>query len=77
MYSQYLTAGKRILTEDERRIVMRARNHKITSRAKHAEPKTYKWATGFEALIGHLFLTGEEERLARIMNRAAEIIDGK
>ena len=65
------------LTEDERRIVMRARNHKITSRAKHAEPKTYKWATGFEALLGHLFLVGEEARLAWVMNRAVEIVDGK
>ena len=65
------------LAEDERRIVMRARNHKITSRAKNADPRTYKWATGFEALLGHLFLTGEEARLAWVMNRAVEIIDGK
>ena len=65
------------LTEEEHRIVMRARNHKLTSRAKHADPRTYKWATGFEALLGHLFLTGEEARLAWVMNRAVEIIDGK
>ena len=55
----------------------RARNHKIHSKAKSVDPLTYKWATGFEALVGYLFLAGEEARLAWVMNRAAEIIDGK
>lgn len=65
------------LTEEEQHLVKRARNHKFTSRAKNADPLTYKWATGFEALLGYLFLTGEEDRLAWAMNRAVEIIDGK
>jgi len=65
------------LTEEEQHLVKRARNHKIHSKAKNADPLTYKWATGFEALVGYLFLAGEEARLAWVMNRAAEIIDGK
>ena len=65
------------LTEEERRVVMRARNHKLTSRAKHADPRTYKWATGFEAVVGYLYLMGEEDRLIWAMHRAVEIIDGK
>lgn len=65
------------LTEKEQHLVKRARNHKIHSKAKNADPRTYKWATGFEALVGYLFLVGEEERLAWVMNKAAEIIDGK
>lgn len=65
------------LTEDEQRVVKRARNHKFHSKAKNADPITYKWATGFEALIGYLYLTGEKTRLAWAMNRAVEIIDGK
>lgn len=65
------------LTEEEQRIVKRARNHKFHSKAKNADPLTYKWATGFEALVGYLYLTGEEERFVWVMNRAVEIIDGK
>ena len=65
------------LTEEEQHLVKRARNHKISSKAKHADPITYKWATGFEAFVGYLYLTGEEGRLTQIMNRAVEITDGK
>jgi ribonuclease-3 family protein len=65
------------LTEEEQRIVKRARNHKFHSKAKNADPLTYKWATGFEALIGYLHLAGEEERLRRVLSRAVEIIDGE
>ena len=65
------------LTEEEQRIVKRARNHKFHSKAKNADPLTYKWATGFEALVGYLYLTGDEQRLACVMNRAVEIIDGE
>ena len=65
------------LTEEEQRIVKRARNHKFHSKAKNADPLTYKWATGFEALAGYLYLTGDEQRLTCFMNRAVEIIDGE
>jgi len=65
------------LTEEEQSIVRRARNHKISSRAKNADPLTYKWATGFEAFIGYLYLTGEEDRLTWAMNKAVEITDGE
>ena len=65
------------LTEEEQRIVKRARNHKFHSKAKNADPLTYKWATGFEALVGYLYLTGDEQRLTCVMNRAVEIIDGE
>lgn len=65
------------LSESEQRLVKRARNHKISSKAKNADPVTYKWATGFEAFVGYLYLTGEQERLTWAMNRAVEITDGK
>ncbi|MBQ3466131.1 MAG: ribonuclease III [Firmicutes bacterium] len=65
------------LTDEEQRLVKRARNHKVSSRAKNSDPRTYKWATGFEALVGYLYLIGEEDRLTWVMNRAVEIIDGK
>ncbi|MBO5517353.1 MAG: ribonuclease III [Firmicutes bacterium] len=63
------------LTEDEQVVVHRARNHKITSKPKNADPLTYKMATAFEALLGYLYLSGQSERLAELMERAAETIE--
>jgi ribonuclease-3 family protein len=60
------------LTEDEQVVVHRARNHKITSKPKNADPLTYKMATAFEALLGYLYLSGQSERLAELMERAAQ-----
>ncbi len=63
------------LTEEETALVMRARNHKIATKAKNADPMDYKWATAFEALIGALHLAGEQERCAQLMEAAAKIIE--
>lgn len=61
------------LTEEEQRLVLRARNHKIATKPKNADAVSYKWATAFEALLGYLELSGEEERLGYIMDRAWEL----
>ena len=63
------------LTEDEADVVSRARNHKITSKPKNADPLTYKMATAFEALLGYLYLDGQEERLTALMEQAARILE--
>ena len=63
------------LTEDEADVVRRARNHKITSKPKNADPLTYKMATAFEALLGYLYLDGQEERLTALMEQAARILE--
>ena len=63
------------LTKDEQVVVHRARNHKITSKPKNADPLTYKMATAFEALLGYLYLSGQDERLAELMERAAETVE--
>ena len=60
------------LTEEELALVKRARNKKITSKPKHADPVTYKWATAFEALLGYLHLAGRQERLKEIMEHSYE-----
>ena len=65
------------LTDEEQRLIKRARNHKFHSKAKNSDPLTYKWATGFEAFVGYLYLMGEEERLNWVMNKAVEITDGE
>lgn len=65
---------KGFLTEEEASIARRARNHKTTSRPKNADPVEYKLATAFEALVGFLYLTGQEERLDQVMTRAVRFI---
>lgn len=62
------------LTEQEQSLVKRARNRKSATKAKNADPVTYKWATAFEALIGYLYLAEDNERLEWVISKAIEII---
>ena len=49
-----ITSG--ILTEEEIEIIRRGRNNKKDSHPKNTDIITYKWSTGFEALLGYLYL---------------------
>lgn len=66
---------KEFLTEDEVKVVKRARNHKSYSKPRGASPIVYKLATAFEALVGTLYLQGEEERLEEIIKEAFSLIE--
>lgn len=59
------------LTEDELEIFKRARNHKGTRHPKNTDIITYKHSTGFEAIIGYLYLENKE-RLNKIINTILE-----
>jgi ribonuclease-3 family protein len=63
------------LTDEEWTIVKRGRNQKSATVPKNADLTDYKYATGFEALLGYLFYTGDYERLITIMGKATEIIE--
>ncbi len=65
------------LTEDELDVVRRGRNANPHSSAKNADIVDYKYATGFEALIGYLYLTEEYERMEEIIKLTIEIINSK
>lgn len=72
------SALKRIfyqLTIEEQKLVKRARNHKSVSPPRNVDPVTYKWATGFEALIGQLYLSEETERLEEVISMAIKAMD--
>lgn len=56
------------LTSEEIDIVKRGRNYKRSSHPKHTDILTYKLSTGFETLIGYLYLSKNEERLAEIFD---------
>ena len=56
-------------SEDEREIIMRARNYKTTSHPKNCSIVDYKYATGLESLIGYLTLENKNERVHDIMDK--------
>lgn len=56
-----------VLSEDEVSVYKRARNYKTASVAKNASVQEYKRATGFEAVLGYLYLAGDDERLNYIL----------
>ena len=53
--------------EDELEIFRRARNHKSNSHPRNCDIVTYKYATGFEAIIGYLKLENKIDRINEIM----------
>lgn len=56
------------LTEEELEIFKRARNAKKGTRAKSASVSEYNASTGFEALVGYLYLIGDGDRLNYLLN---------
>ena len=64
---RYLVESE-FLSEEEILIIKRGRNAKSGTVPKNTDVTTYNYATGFEALIGHLFLGGQEERLKEIVH---------
>lgn len=55
-----------ILTEDELAVFKRARNTHMNTVAKNASLSDYKKASGFEAVIGYLYLLGQNDRLEEL-----------
>ncbi len=58
------------LTEKEASIYRRGRNAKSNTSAKNASILDYRRATGFEALLGYLYLNKENDRLLELMEKA-------
>lgn len=56
------------LSEEELEIVRRGRNTENHHVAKNASVADYSQSTGFEALIGYLYLTKNDERLKEILD---------
>lgn len=63
------------LEEEEVYIYKRGRNSKSGTMPKNADVRDYRMATGFEALIGYLYLIGNKQRIEFIFNKAIEILE--
>lgn len=67
-----IEAIKEDLTEEELAVYKRGRNAKAVTRAKNATMSEYRRATGFEALMGYLYLKGDMERMMKLIHLGVE-----
>ena len=68
--SYAMEAIEPLLDETEADIYRRGRNAKSHTMAKNATMGDYRRATGFEALIGYLYLAGKQERMMELIQIA-------
>ena len=67
------TQAKMIHYIMELTIYKRGRNAKAVTRAKNASMSEYRTATGFEALMGWLYLTGQSERMMKLIKKSVTV----
>ncbi len=67
--SEYMEIISDMLSEDEIRAYKRGRNAHPKTLAKNADIISYRRATGFEALIGWLYIKGQTDRLDEIIKK--------
>lgn len=60
------------LNEKELEIVKRGRNAENHHLPKNATVQEYMYSTAFEALIGYLYLTKQDERLKEVLEKCIE-----
>lgn len=71
--AKMIVALQEELTDEEEAVYKRGRNAKSYTSAKNATIGDYRKATGFEALIGFLYLTGQTDRLLHLVKRGIEL----
>ena len=62
------------LSAEEEAVFKRGRNAHSGSVPKNADVTEYRAATGFEALMGYLFLTGKKDRLYELMEMSYSLL---
>lgn len=61
-----------LFTEDEEEVYKRGRNAKKATKSKNADAVDYARSTGFEAVLGYLYLAGDDERIEFLLSNIAE-----
>ena len=64
------------LNEEEKDVFRRGRNFKSTSIPKNTDVQTYRISTGFEAIIGYLYLMNNWEKLGMIWDKVKTYMEG-
>jgi len=62
-------------SEEEISVFKRGRNQSATHKPKNTDVQTYNKSTGFEAVVGYLYLDNELERLEAMFNFAVKVIE--
>ena len=63
--SRELAILEPVLTEEEANVLRRGKN---ASKAKHATAQEYRASTGFECLLGYLYLKGRNDRILELFD---------
>lgn len=75
--AEIVHAWEPLLSEEEKTIVRRGRNARSTL-PRNASVADYRYSTGFEALLGYLYLSGRRERLLELLAHLdAELTAGR
>ena len=72
--AKMIMALKEHLTEEERDIYKRGRNANSYTKAKNATRTEYRKATGFEAVLGYLYLKEDFERLKDVVKMGLDAL---
>lgn len=65
------------LTAEEEAVFKRGRNAKSGTIPKNTSVHIYRQSTGFEAIIGYLYLSKSEERLTELLTKSIQFITGR
>lgn len=71
----YRMIQEQFLTEEELAVFRRGRNAKSGTVPKNTDVQTYRNSSGFEAVLGSLYLKQEFERVNKIIDYAIEIVE--
>ena len=72
--SEALATIEAELTEEEIMVYKRGRNSKSYTVPKNSDVGEYRRATGFEALLGWLYIGGRQDRLEKVMEMSFEAL---
>ena len=64
-----------LLTEEEQAVFLRGRNSKSLP-TKNTDVAHYKKATGLESVFGYLYMSGQDERLMYLLDKATSMTKG-
>ncbi len=70
--SGFLEVVLPLFTEEELGVFKRGRNAKKATKSKNASVAEYNRSTGFEAVLGYLYLTGRYERISELLSAGQE-----
>ena len=70
--SEFLETLLPLLTEEETAIFRRGKNAKKSTKSKSATSLEYSRSTGLEAVLGYLYLTGNDKRIRELLSNLGE-----